>query len=134
MTYDFVATFPAINWDSAEAYRVFAEEADDEAIRSVHEEIRAEIAGLMLDLRMVQLAQREGFHPKTGKRPATDKQQDKLEELFKTEPDRLAATIEGMLGAYADVFGLEASEAFRTHCERFADQYWEPPPRQLSLF
>lgn len=115
--WDFRSTFPSPRPEALEAGVLAYEDADDEGLRSIHEEHARQCVALLSDLSAVESAARAGVDPRTNKPPRTEKQKARLQEFLRDEPLRLKRELDEAMDAYANAFGDVAADAFRAFIE-----------------
>ncbi|MCE9590262.1 MAG: hypothetical protein K8S99_07035 [Planctomycetes bacterium] len=133
--WDFRSTFPSPRPDALEAGVLAPEDADDDGLRSIHEEHARQCVALLCDLDAVETATRAGIDPRTNKSPRTEKQRARLQEFLRQEPVRLKRELVEAMDAYANAFGDVAADAFRAFiasCPRTGAAEATPCPTSTS--
>lgn len=108
---------------------------EEEEVRALTEEHAWEMAGLLADLTHLAWCRKHRLDPSTGKPPKPHREK-RLSERLQCEINEFSESYEGCLAAYADAFGVEASELLDAAVRRFvaASSPNEIPTIQRQLF
>lgn len=108
---------------------------DQEEIRSLTEEHAHEMVAVLVDLAYLEWCRDYGLDPSTGKSPRPNVGENLGQRLHR-EIDEYSDRYEACIAAYADAFGLEASETLDASVRRFvaANFSKEAPAVQRRLF
>jgi len=117
LRWDFEQTFPRPLEQAIEAGLLHEEDADPEALRSLHAAHAREVMALLSRIDVVADARRRELDPETGRAPRTEKAKDALRRRLAREPEYLRHTLDVLIDVYAEAFGDEAAVCFRTACE-----------------
>ncbi len=117
LPWDFRTTFPQPTEQAVEAGRVQPEDITVEGIGAIHDEHAREMMVVLMELDHVRDSQYRGVHPWNGKTPTKEKDIERLRQFFEAEPARLRRWFDNLMGVYADVFGVDAADAFRKAVE-----------------
>lgn len=113
LPWDFRQSFPMPLGEAVEAGKLLEEDLEPENLKALHEEHARHALAILSDLDAVSDAKRQGVDPFTGKAPRTETQRDRLQILYRNQPGRLERAFETLMDVYEEVFGPEATDAFR---------------------
>lgn len=91
------------------------EDLTDEAIAGMTQEQVNEALTYLRDLDYLDKCKLEGLDPRTGNLPRGKATPDDVARRIADEHHRIAESLNGCMGAYADAFGREASEALEAY-------------------
>jgi len=114
LRWNFRTTFPRPLESAIEAGRLEETDRDPENLASLHNEYARHLLALLSDIDHVHEAKRNGIDPRTGKPPRTEKKKEEVARIYKDEPALYQHGMDIMFDVYAEAFGEEASEAFKT--------------------
>jgi hypothetical protein len=112
LRWDFRTRFPQPT-DEALNHGMFQpEDTEPENLAALHSAHANRMLATLSDIEAAADAARLGVDPTTGKTPIGQDGRQRLEAARRTEPGRLQRWYENLLGAYRDLFGDEAADAF----------------------
>lgn len=114
LPWDFRSSFPEPLEEAIEADRISPDDLAPEAIAAIHAEHAKEALAVLERKRSLTEAVMQNSHPDSGASITTDRQRERLLTRHASEPGVLDTHFDALIDVYAEVFGLDAAEHFRT--------------------
>jgi hypothetical protein len=114
LKWDFRESFPKPLPEAIDAGIISDEDAEPENIRAIHQEQARALLATLRDQYFIGDARRRLFDPRTGRKPNTPEDKERLQKQLLNEAQRLELWWQTLIDTYAQAFGEEAAEAFGT--------------------
>ena len=122
LSWDFSTTFPEPTEYALDAGILDPSDFRPENVKALHEQHSNDALAILQAIDRANQAKAAGADPRNGKRPRSHAGREKLRRSLEGEPERLERSFQVAMGAYANVFGEEASDVFAQYLRaRHAD-------------